>query len=198
MKIEDEPGQATIGRIYEVPLAFLARDYSIIFRRGECVPIIGPGHDDPEINPQLGRHWHIDWRFVDARAYRRTVGLRGGVRFPNATGNSFRSSRILMADIIHHLDRGARKCRRLPVQFPTGFQDALGFWHELKWQASLEQIHAKDSAACGKCPHRGFPLQGQPFVEGTRVRVCPGHGLAWDEEGRLVPRREIPQAHGYE
>lgn len=56
----------------------------------------------------------------------------------------------------------------------------------------LEQLtdaYADASAACGVCPHRQIPLSAGRDM-GNGVRQCPGHGLCWDREGRLV-RREV-------
>ena len=64
-------------------------------------------------------------------------------------------------------------------------------WPERRFQSELEDAYADTSAACGICPHQRIPLSAGRDM-GNGVRQCPGHGLCWDREGRMVREGVAP------
>jgi hypothetical protein len=65
-------------------------------------------------------------------------------------------------------------CRRAePQQFPYA-----------EWGGALEKAYSDCKLIDGRCPHRGIDIAcGRQLKPG--VRQCPGHGLAWNDDGTL-------------
>jgi Rieske [2Fe-2S] domain len=73
------------------------------------------------------------------------------------------------------------KCLRRMPRYPvrTNFRKAL--------EAAYVSATVIDKDGCRLCPHKGIPLHGLPTEKDGSV-VCPGHGLRWTKDGKLVPR----------
>jgi hypothetical protein len=55
------------------------------------------------------------------------------------------------------------------------------------WLALMDGHFSEARVKCGKCPHRGLPLESLPREPGTDIVICRGHGLRWDlKTGELV------------
>lgn len=63
------------------------------------------------------------------------------------------------------------------------------------WLLTLEDTYANANAVCGVCPHRQIPLSAGKDM-GNGIRQCPGHGLCWDRNGRMVRTAEEAPADG--
>jgi len=136
--------------------------------------VIGPWHEDAELIEFPHDHYHFDFRFVS--------NLSSLMR----PAEEWRFARVLTRAACAIMDGSEprvewmrRKCIRDGPLFPDAPH----------WGSKLERAYANKKLECGRCPHRGLPLHGQPVNGG--VVVCPGHGLAWDvQTGALVPRAE--------
>ena len=53
---------------------------------------------------------------------------------------------------------------------------------------NVAKRHIGRKIVCGKCPHRGFPLESLPKDENGHV-ICNGHGLKIDMNKREVVTR---------
>jgi nitrite reductase/ring-hydroxylating ferredoxin subunit len=74
-------------------------------------------------------------------------------------------------------------CRRVMPDFPMQITSA----GRPVWQKKLERAYKATNAKCGRCPHRGLPLNGLP-VKDDKV-ICPGHGLQFNvKTGEMIPR----------
>jgi hypothetical protein len=170
-ELETEP---EVGKFYLVPCV---RHY------GEWVPVIGPRHDDREVIGFAEKHYHKDVRFLsDDWLEQRWAWSRFNSSRPlTCTPEEYELASVLIVDAEPRERR--MKCRRRMPQFPTAITDA----GRPAWQRKLERAYKNANAKCGRCPHRGLPLNGQPVKDGKVI--CPGHGLVFDvATGKLVPR----------
>lgn len=163
-------GSFEIGRFYKVPtvrgrLYHIERDW----------PVIGPKHEDGKHISFPYQHFHIDWRFVSVRDYRRVCGRAvvavAGIVLLEGNG---RPNAVLPSPVIRY-----RKCVREIEPFPGA-----------PWLAELQAAFADHKLKDMICPHRGLPLAGCPQTDD--VVTCPGHGLKWNvRTGELVRRVEL-------
>lgn len=159
-----------IGKFYSVPCVKSQWQWM------PTVPILGPMHEDREIIDFPEHHYHIDWRFVSARAWQRRLSASPGKGKSNGhkvLGLPI-SERNICSDVFMH----RLLCKREMPEFPLS-----------AWLTELEPLYASRRLTEDfVCPHRGIPLAGCPVKNG--VVICPGHGLAWNVETRkLVPRQ---------
>jgi hypothetical protein len=141
--------------------------------------LIGTLHQDIEHVGFEPWHIHVDTRFLtlsdngcysESRALGRPVTLSGSSEWKGLYDERY-------SDIAGNAVLGLRrlKCRRpVPPAFP-----------EAKWASALQEAHAGCRIVDGLCPHRGIPIACGRHV-GPGVRQCPGHGLAWDDDGRQL------------
>lgn len=174
-----------VGQVYLVP-CLDAGD-------GRFLPVIGPRHADPGHGINAKEiHYHSDVRF------RRDPELSGHlVRTALAQGDwatvitvavaSPEAVAAMAAMNLIHLDNHHRpvtlrpvRCEReAPIRPPPS------------WQRELEAAYAgKTLSADGRCPHQGAPVLDQPLRDGRRV--CPLHGLCFDQAGRQCPAPSAP------
>lgn len=163
-----------IGRYYEVPtvLGILAN------YRWEW-PVIGQKHEDAEIIQFTDLHYHIDWRFVDARVLKRMVTWYKSSKYGPShllgiplTQGDWAHQKTLPEPVIKRL-----KCKR---DFPT--------FPQVRWLNHLEAKYEHCVLKAPVCPHRGIALDSLPCNEDGIVE-CPAHGLRWNlKTGELVKR----------
>jgi hypothetical protein len=191
INVEDSPS-VTVGSVYLVNVTYVQARHlnpSVASRfKGVkiLVPFLGGLHHDPEIEAESEPHWHIDWRFLASPMYeefskasiRDVLKSRGGI-VPYSQ-NLHLAIVINQGDFVGKLWRKALICRRPHALYN---KDAPF----LPW---LERAHRKKRVCENRCPHRQISLAGAP-ESASGVRVCPGHGLSWDREGKLVPRCKV-------
>lgn len=186
----DEAPEVLVGSRYIVNAAYTVPN--LMPYAGALIPLLGPQHEDAEIIKFPHEHWHIDWRFVND-------GLRGSVL------NYLRKKYVF----IQRREKYERESELLGLvltqaHMGTVHPHEMMCWREHDtWTADPSFMYALESAYADKrackdvCPHRGISLKGapgDPVLPG--LRVCPGHGLAWDiETGRLVRRAFQPPVH---
>lgn len=165
-----------VGRMYLVPCVRVEEHGNLFVPQG-WVPVTGPKHEDMEHVGFPWAHWHYDFRFLADRQLRvlskHTYGhVLGAVRF------NLEHTAIPEVGSAPELRR--MKCRRELPPYPHREV-------EQAWGPGLRAACADKVVTCGKCPHRGLPLESLPREPGTNVVTCPGHGLRWDlATGRLV------------
>jgi hypothetical protein len=179
MAAHSSPEGCIAGRRYMVPCISHLRLKESLFSWGKWIPLIGSLHQDIEHIGFEPWHIHVDTRFL-------TLSENGYDSESRALGRvltlSYTSSwRVLHSE--YYLDiadnavlelRRLQCCRPVPPVFP-----------EAKWASTLQKAHAGCRIVDGLCPHRGIPIACGRHV-GPGVRQCPGHGLAWDDDGRQV------------
>ena len=182
--ISEVIGLPVIGKMYWVPCVMApgikSEADNIHTRAPVWLPIIGPPHNDADFLGVSAAHYHFDVRFFSERlvrllaadqrnaaaVLRRVAGVEG----------------ILKGPINRRL-----KCRRQMPEYPLETQRCDGGVEGFAQLPEFERAYSKYRVACGRCPHRNFPLHGLPDNNG--VVVCPGHGLAWNLlTGEMVSR----------
>lgn len=174
-----------IGKFYRVPCVKSVKGHPHDrLWRGEWVPIIGPLHKDDGPIQFPFEHWHVDWRFVTERMYKRVsnrthygdMGIFHHVaclyeRSGNDSEDKTRS--FFVGDVVER----RIKCRRPFRPYPHALA--------LRWLKPLQDDCAAMKMTNMTCPHRGLPLDG--CERDGDVVQCPGHGLRWNvKTGELV------------
>lgn len=173
-----------VGKFYAVQCV-----HGAFYREIGWWPVMGEAHRDIEIVNFPWLHYHIDWRFVNERTYRRYVSLdpRG-----EAAG-AFATPLMLMPEDDKPFSRVRRmedaaseirarpqrlKCKRQLPSYPHG---------AAPWMARLSEHYEGACLKRNVCPHRGYDLSREPVVDG--VVTCPLHGLRWNVEtgARVAP-----------
>jgi ferredoxin len=174
-----------IGKRYMVPCVRLTKFFSA-WGIGEYVPVLLAKHEDTEIVNFPWQHYHIDWRFVGEREFKYVAD--------NRIGNSGVYGLVVSEQhaVCHEEPPVYRRkvCKREMPDWPH---------HIAKWAEALDAEYAdKKLTACGKCPHRGVDLSTiEPRILDLGkttmkcVKVCPGHGLVWDQDGQHVSHKEL-------
>jgi hypothetical protein len=169
-----------VGKRYLVPC---------VFNQGEWWPVYGPPHEDAEIIKFPDTHFHYDWRFMPDEEM---IGYNGDRSH----------SRVLSKGTLNfRVYEKVRVCKRKMLEFPVLTTSRAGPEYGLKeipFARALELAFAGEnvietSSGCRLCPHRKFRLNGLPTRDDGSV-VCPGHGLCWGSDGKMVKRTtDIPK-----
>ncbi len=165
------PVNVVAGKYYSVPCAewpFKTKNYHPQF-----VPLLGTVHEDRDIIKFNPWHIHVDTRFVTIQPNQEET--RALAR-PFCLTSTFSSNDMLFKEASANLAVRRMKARRAN---PPEWQ------RNLSWLLALESAYANANAACGVCPHRQIPLSAGRDMGGG-VTQCPGHGLCWDRNGKLV------------
>lgn len=177
----DDAESVEVGQIYLVNVVKAGKGSAFA---GATLPVLGvEAHDDSEYGIFYGMHLHVDWRFIPPAVYEDTLMAAseafGGVD-PH-TPNLDLASVILESGIVGK-QRRAMICHRPHSRWAVGPE----------WLPRLEQAYKDKRVVNNACPHRGVSLVGAP-EDSDGNRICPGHGLAWDKSGALVPRASKQQ-----
>ena len=168
------PTEVVAGKYYKVPCAITPAGHKWVGLKR--LPLLGTVHEDRSVTGFWAWHIHIDSRFLPD-----SFGEGHGLL---TRPLSLTTNRPLGDDRLDdRLDPLADAA--LDVLRFRAFRAEPPEWPQVSWTRVLEDLHANASAACGVCPHRQIPLTaGRQMGDG--VRQCPGHGLCWDRDGRLV------------
>jgi len=179
MAAHSSPEGCIAGRRYMVPCISHPRLRRKLFGRGKWIPLIGPLHEDQEHVGFKPWHIHVDTRFItlngrdfcgESRALAQPVCFSDGGALNGYLDDFYLDIASNAAIELRRL-----QCRRpVPPVFP-----------QAGWSGELQKAHAGCRVVDGLCPHRGIPIACGRHV-GPGVRQCPGHGLAWDDDGRQV------------
>lgn len=164
-KVSEMTTEPIVGKFYLVPVITVNNDYEM--------PIIPIWHDDADIGV-VAKHYHIDVRFVvdDRLEYSRTFD-----RETATLGQILTAEGVWCRVIEGSWVFARRKCRRRMPAMPR-----------VKNFENVAKRHIGRKIVCGKCPHRGFPLESLPKDENGHV-ICNGHGLKIDMNKREVIER---------
>ncbi len=159
----------------------------------ECMPVLPyEPHEDGEILDFPYPHYHFDWRFWsdkliesffdDGRRYNldETIFFKDGsiLKSPQDWPATIQRSDCTFAEPYY---REMVCVRELPM-----------LAHHYTFLQALEAAHLGQSLSKDHiCPHRGFltfPASSEESKKTGCSRVCPGHGLGWDKQGKLCRR----------
>ena len=179
------PADVVAGRFYWVPCATHPRshrwpDITGTDSKITHIPLVGTVHEDRDIIGFHPWHIHVDTRFITIprHPYDQESADTDALGRPLSLTSYWDSDEPLhWAEVTLSLRR--MKARRSE---PPEWSSRIA-----RWIPALEDAYSDASAACGVCPHRQIPLAAGRDM-GNGVRQCPGHGLCWDREGRLVRR----------
>ena len=173
------PTDVVAGKFYRVPCA--THPDGKTWRFGvKHVPLLGTVHEDSDIVGFRPWHIHTDTRFLSFQNCSPLPFAGPALRAlstPLTLTDYWSDDVILTRWAFANLSMRLMKARRAdPPEWLTGIAH---------WMPDLESSYASASAGCGVCPHRQIPLSAGRNM-GNGVRQCPGHGLCWDREGRIV------------
>lgn len=181
-----------VGRCYSVPCVQLTASWHFA-RKGAWIPVLLPKHEDSEVIDFPYVHYHVDWRFASDAQLGKPNPHPFAVVLMIPKNIPYRSywpdtTPEFRDEIVYR----SLLCKR---ELPT--------WPHLvtPWIGKLQEEYAdKKVTICGKCPHRGVDLSTiEPRVIdlGTAhprcIKICPGHGLVWGEDGENVSYKHIYQ-----
>jgi hypothetical protein len=118
-------------------------------------PIVGDPHTDDDHFNRTPEHWHIDSRFdsQSCGGSPQTCGI--------PTAGLTREPRVRLEP---------RVCvRESPRPWTEADHKSIGFM-----TIALTLHYANATAKCGRCPHKGMPIQNG---------ICTGHRLQWNDDG---------------
>ncbi len=172
-----------VGRMYLVPC--IESTHRRLGWSPGLWPVIGGEHEDKQHLDFAQRHYHFDARFLSRKQVKE-------IRECSSNPATALFSRVFCTTAWDDSPLGdwkapvlvERRCMRGMPDYPdTGLP---------RIYPAFPAVYAESKVKCGKCPHRGLPLESLPREPGTNIVTCPGHGLRWDlATGRLVqPRRE--------
>lgn len=169
-KIEDVENPV-VGQFYLVPHVQLLEHaesegrWAGGYKQGDWIPVIGDVHRDADLGVDAD-HYHYDPRFTK-------VEMRyGAVVNLYYLGREMPEHRIINAEVMY---KRRKMLREAPV-----FPQHVRWMQEFKERYKDNTVQRK--AGVKVCPHKGFPVSaGSPLPCGARV--CPGHGLIWNEDG---------------
>lgn len=170
-----------VGKFYKVPCVRGAWGSETYIRDW---PVMGSLHEDGEIIKFPHQHYHIDWRFVQARIIGVDDGLdvlrRGRTFLEHQYAIPLITWARLNPDGLPPPVMRRRKCQRahhLPFERPA-----------ITWMPKLEAAHATCKLTGLVCPHRGYDLSHEPVADDGTI-TCPMHGLRWNAfTGEPAPR----------
>jgi hypothetical protein len=168
-KVSELKEEPVIGKFYLVECALYL---------GEWIPIVGHQHSDPELDIHF-QHYHKDVRFIYRKDFYQS-------RFSLENyGEGIELNRSLMPEHVRRIELKRRKCLRQMPEFvlPTSFNPL----NTARW-VKFQKAYRGRKVLCGKCPHRGMPLESLPKDESGHV-VCNGHGLKIDMNRQVVVKR---------
>lgn len=190
-------GAYEVGRWYTVPVVRgIWRPYIHLEQRVLWWPVLGPMHGDADHLNFPWLHFHVDYRFINARFARAVADPKLAYRQP-----------LMTTHIVPEWPDGDDHCLSLRL-YPHAFREWINresseclkdvpraSWFRLARRrckrhhqphASIENFGRKlypsyagtrIDPARPVCPHKGTPLSSVAPVEG--VLTCPLHGLAF-------------------
>ena len=161
-----------VGHWYRVPAL-------LIPSTGCWVPVLGRAHADPNLPGGEQEHYHLDLRFVAVSILRSWDPLR--LLFDTDEEEVLRDGlRAVLSAEGPPPELRAMQCMR--EQLVHSARHIRGL---------VEAIVPPHTCLKDRCPHHGIPRSAmcESVEDGTRVVVCPGHGLRFDAGTGLVRRR---------
>lgn len=153
----------------------VGQKYAVTCLVHDCgpVPLSCDAHIDSDLNPEIPKHWHIDWRFVSDRILHALYEEYG--KFNVDYEAAFK---VFSAEDDDPLVDVELVCVRVapPCMIPT-------YIKVLKRQYKSCTVDINSPV----CPHRGVSLE---VNHGKCIAICQGHGLAWNlRSGKMATIR---------
>jgi hypothetical protein len=171
------PVGVIVGKYYMVPCA----EWPYSQRKKhypQFIPLLGTVHEDKDIIGFTPWHIHVDTRFLTMKLYQQEATA---LARPFSLTGAWLDTDTLLEEASANLVLRKTKARRAnPPEWPIPSS---------YWLPALESTYANASAACGVCPHRQIPLSAGRDM-GNGVTQCPGHGLCWDRNGKLIKNKK--------
>lgn len=191
IKTDDLKSLPVVGKFYLVPHVKLTS------KEGETpilVPVINNYHEDPELGPNVGWHYHFDMRFFTPKGrlnYMRYMpGPFSPIPFKEGRTNLAAGHRTIdgqWAMVDKELIYKKRKCIRLITGVEPGYKKLVErhghlplYYNSVKWRLKFDGMKAHNM----RCPHQGFDLSQCPVKNG--VIECPLHGLKFRKKTMTV------------
>ena len=187
-KIE-EVERPEIGKYYNVPVIQSKRFY---YWGEQLLPVRLPKHEDKELSPEIGPHYHIDFRFVSTRLFDLMVASRGLSPASYVTamvvcvyenfGKADQEKVIIGGPKIRQ-----RMMKRTDIEFPY-----VESFHQTVFangKTFEEYYNGKQLIDGHTCPHKGYNMKQ---VEPNRFGqlICPCHGLAFGAKTKTCEPRK--------
>jgi len=164
-KITELKSEPIVGKFYLVPC---------VTGQHFVNPIIPVWHSDVEIGIEA-EHYHMDVRFLSDKELE-SYAAKYAKRYTRAMDRMGHIVKSNWPDD-HTFEWKRRKCYRTMPEMPRVIHFDV-----------LEKKYIGKKVLCGKCPHRGFPVESLPKDEKGFV-ICNGHGLKIDtNKGEVVKR----------
>lgn len=160
-----------VGKFYEVHCVY-ARLHSDI----AWWPVMGEAHRDSEIIGFDPLHYHVDWRFVSSRLYKRYIQ-----RARRGTLEEYAIPLMLMPEPgwnVRRIEESFSTLKHQQMKLMCKRQFSAYPRSRVPWLARLSEHHAGTCLKRNVCPHRGYDLSHEPVVDG--IVTCPLHGLSWN------------------
>jgi len=181
------PTNVVAGKYYMVPCA----NYTADSCHPLWVPLLGTVHEDKEAIGFKAWHVHTDTRFLRLKQRDNPIDQQQENNIALSRPLSLTDPYCLIYErempvSVAYAPLEMRKKQARRTQSLEWKLDKTAYWRNGKnWLLVLEDTYANANAACGVCPHRQIPLSAGRDM-GNGVRQCPGHGLCWDRDGRMV------------
>lgn len=168
-KVSEMTTEPIVGKFYFVPC--------VESRYGGFLPVIPIWHEEGAYAPSIDSHYHFDVRFFtenqlssrynfSSKAEATMAGIARET--PTILGRAIKNKEVVWRKL---------KCRREMPNMPRPF-----------FFSKIEKDFIGRKALCGKCPHRGFPLESLP-KDANGMVICNGHGLKIDMNRKKVVKR---------
>jgi nitrite reductase/ring-hydroxylating ferredoxin subunit len=191
------PTVVVAGKYYMVPCA----NYTLDSIYPRYVPLLGTVHEDRDVIGFKAWHVHVDTRFLTVKQCDNPIDQEQENRIALSRPLSLTDPYVLNYDrevllCLAHAPLEMRKMQaRRAESLEWKINEIVRWRNGRNWLHVLEDTYANANAACGVCPHRQIPLYAGRDM-GNGVRQCPGHGLCWDRDGRMVRTAEDAPADG--
>lgn len=179
MSTNPSPEDCTLGGYYDVPCIGSEFLGTLMKEWGEWIPLIGPPHDDLDVMGDPRWHIHIDTRFIGFPSHYSLKDKEHSIQYIIVLTHPLNDS-IYPIAMNNLRDKSLLKVRRMecirsnPLKYPGA-----------PWRGKLEEAYANHTVLKGRCPHRGILVKcGRLLQEG--VYQCPGHGLIWEDDGKMI------------
>jgi hypothetical protein len=168
------PDNCKVGKFYKVPCFVWDKKMHGL----KVTPVIGTVHEDTEIINFPVWHIHPDTRFIQLDSHEPKARFGKVVNLTDASNFTAKYYKELQQTARLELRR--KKCINAEPLF----------WPPVEYMQSLQAAYADHRVVNGICPHRGISLScGRLLANGARQ--CPGHGLAWNEDGSMAYPIEV-------
>jgi hypothetical protein len=159
-----------IGESYEVTVGRVNPDYfGSYFSPNEWVPLIGEKHCDTELIYFPLQHYHVDWRFVKDRKFKKVKESH----WPK--GRNYFMGIVIIAQSISEIKIMRMKMLRQMPEYPN----------PIIFTKPLEQHYQGAVAKKHRCPHQGADLSSIAPNEKGQI-VCPLHGLRFCKDSLKI------------